>query len=125
IWRAKDRYGDVHAGRLAAAISYYGFFAAFALAMLAYAILGYLLDNNETVAQAVTEWLQENLPFLNAAKIQGSRHAVGVVGLVGFLFTGIGWVEAMRSSIRAVWLIEQHPGNYFVRRGMDVVVLVG
>ena len=32
-WRALERFNDVDADRLAAAISYYGFFAAFSLAM--------------------------------------------------------------------------------------------
>ena len=65
------------------------------------------------------------MPFLDVARIQGSRQTVGIVGLVGFLLTGIGWVEAMRSSIRAVWQLEQQPGNYFVRQGVDILVLLG
>lgn len=125
LWRTKERYAEVNAGRLAAAISYYGFFAAFALAVLAFSVLGYVLDNSPAVVNAVTDWLEDNLPFLDAAKIQGSKETVGVVGLVGFLLTGVGWVEAMRSSIRAVWGLEQHPGSYFIRRGVDILVLLG
>ncbi|WP_018347916.1 YihY/virulence factor BrkB family protein [Longispora albida] len=124
LWRTKERFADVHAGRMAAAISYYGFFATFSLALLAFSIFGFVLDNPDVV-KAVEEWLAENLPFLDVAKIQGARNTVGIFGLVGFLLTGIGWVEAMRASIRAVWLLDQNPGNYFIRRGVDIVVLIG
>ncbi len=125
FWRAKDRYGEVHGGRLAAAISYYGFFAAFALALLGFSILGYVLNSNPTVVHAVETWLKQNLPFLNVAQIQGARQAIGVAAFVGFILTGIGWVEGMRSSIRAIWLLDQQPGNFFVRRGIDLLVLAG
>ncbi|WP_412541633.1 YihY/virulence factor BrkB family protein [Longispora sp. K20-0274] len=124
FWRTKQRYADVHAGRMAAAISYYGFFACFALALLAFSVLGYVLENKDVV-KAVEDWLRDNLPFLEVAKIKGARNAVGAFGAVGFLLTGIGWVEAMRASIRAVWLLEQEPGNYFIRRGVDILVLIG
>ncbi|GIG57342.1 hypothetical protein Lfu02_17140 [Longispora fulva] len=125
FWRTKQRYADVHAGRMAAAISYYGFFACFALALLAFAVLGYVLDNNRDVVFAVENWLRANLPFLEVANVRNAKSAVGITGLVGFLLTGIGWVEAMRASIRAVWLLDQEPGNYFIRRGVDILVLIG
>ena len=40
------RYDEVHGGRLAAAIAYYGFFAVFALLLIGYSIFGILLTNN-------------------------------------------------------------------------------
>ncbi|MEV6527008.1 YihY/virulence factor BrkB family protein [Longispora sp. NPDC051575] len=125
FWRTKERYADVHAGRMAAAISYYGFFACFALALLAFSVLGFILDNNKDVVTAVENWLRANLPFLEVARITDAKGAVGTFALAGFLLTGIGWVEAMRASIRAVWLLDQEPGNYFIRRGVDILVLIG
>ncbi len=43
FWRAGERFFDVLGGRLAAAISYYAFFAAYSLGVLAYSIVGRLL----------------------------------------------------------------------------------
>src|SRR5258705_12759801 len=47
-WLALDRFVDVLAGRLAAAISYYAFFAAFSLGVFGYSILGRLLGSSES-----------------------------------------------------------------------------
>ena len=39
--------------------------------------------------------------------------------------SGVGWVEALRSSQRAVWLLDQHPGNWLIRRLVDLGMLIG
>ena len=56
---------------------------------------------------------------------QVGRSEVAIVGAVALLVTGIGWVEALRSSQRAVWLLDQHPGHWLIRRLVDLVMLVG
>lgn len=125
FWRARERYGANFGPRLAAAIAYYGFFAAFALGLVAYSILGYVLAGNKAAVASVNEWLEHNLPFLNGEQIYHSRTAIGVIGLVGLVFTGVGWVDGMRSSQRAMWNLDQQPGNVFVRRIVDLAMLVG
>ena len=103
VWRAGALYAEVLAGRLAAAIAYYGFFAVFALALVAYSIFGAILEDNDEVSAAAADFLKENLPFLDAEQIANSSGTVGVVGLVILVFTGIGWVEAIRSSQRLMY----------------------
>lgn len=125
LWCAGERFGEVLGGRLAAAIAYYGFFAVFALALLAYAVLGYLLEYNREVFEAVDQFLRLNLPWLEPATIQGSRGKIGVIGLAGLVVTGMGWIEAIRSSQRLMHGVEQQPGNPVVRRVIDLVLLVG
>lgn len=125
IWCAAERFGEVLGGRLAAAIAYYAFFAVFALALLAYAVLGFLLQVNEQVFAAVDDFLALNLPWLDPAEIQGSRGKIGVIGLAGLMVTGVGWIEAIRSSQRLVHGVEQQPGNPLVRRLVDLAILIG
>ncbi|MFE9688932.1 YihY/virulence factor BrkB family protein [Micromonospora sp. NPDC005806] len=124
LWRAGALYADVLAGRLAAAIAYYGFFAVFALALVAYWIFGAILEDNDEVSKAAADFLERNLPFLNPQQIAQSSNAVGVVGLIILVFTGIGWVEAIRSSQRLMYGFNQQPGNLVVRRLVDLGVLV-
>src|SRR5215813_2468427 len=109
-WRARERYNLVLGGRLAAAIAYYGFFAVFALALVAYSIVGYVLANSAAAVDAVNKFLQQYVPFLDAGQIADARNTVAVLGLVGLVLTGVGWIEAMRSSQRAVWGLDQQPG---------------
>jgi membrane protein len=124
LWRAYDRYAEVHGSRLAAAIAYYGFFAAFALGLLAVSILGYVLAGNRAAVDAVNRYLGENLPFLKTSDIASARYTVAVVGSIGLLLAGIGWVGGMRSAQRAVWHLDQEPGNWIVRRLIDLALLV-
>ncbi|WP_406074879.1 YihY/virulence factor BrkB family protein [Micromonospora sp. NBC_01638] len=125
VWRAGALYAEVLAGRLAAAIAYYGFFAVFALALVAYSIFGAILEDNDEVSTAATGFLNENLPFLDAEQIANSSGTVGVVGLVILVFTGIGWVESIRSSQRFMYQLNQQPGNLVMRRLVDLGVMIG
>jgi membrane protein len=123
-FRATDRYREVVGPRLAAAIAYYGFFATFALAVIGYSILGFLVDYQLNLQQTVADFLEENLPVIDADQITAGRGAAGVLGLVGLVLAGLAWVEALRSSQRLIWGLEQRPGNVVLRRGLDVPVLL-
>ncbi|MDQ7910015.1 YhjD/YihY/BrkB family envelope integrity protein [Phytohabitans sp. ZYX-F-186] len=124
VYRALDRYGAVLGGRLAAAIAYYGFFAVFALGLVAYWAFGFVLNRSEPLRDAVDDFLSQNLPFLQLQQIQESSGTIGAVGLLTLVFTGIGWVEAIRSSQRALYGVPQQPGNLVVRRVLDLAVLI-
>jgi membrane protein len=123
--RALLRFWDAQGGRLAAAIAYYGFFAIFALLLIGYSIFGILLKNNIALLNIVTEFLAQNLPFLDIQAILSSGNTVGIVGIVGLTFTGIGWVEAIRSSQRLIWRVPEQPGYIGVRQALDLLVLIG
>jgi membrane protein len=122
--RAGLRYDEADGGRLGAAVTYYAFFAVFALALLAFAILGYVLDR-PAVLQAVQRYLTQNLPRLDLQTLRQARGAAGIVGLVGLPITGVFWVDSLRSSIRAIWRLNEYPGNYFVRQLIDLLLLAG
>lgn len=122
--RALGRYTDVLGGRLAAAIAYYGFFAVFALGLVAYSIFGAILEDNPEINDAVGGFLAQNLPFLKPEQIQQSNGRVGVIGLVLLAFTGVGWVEAIRSSQRLIHDLNQQPGYVVLRQLVDLVVLL-
>ncbi|MEV6597395.1 YhjD/YihY/BrkB family envelope integrity protein [Actinoplanes sp. NPDC051346] len=125
LCRAALRYDEVLGGRLAAAIAYYGFFAVFALALIGYSIFGFLINSNVGLFGVVQGFLAKNLPFLDIQAILDSGRTVGIVGIVGLIFTGIGWVEAIRSSQRLIWRLNEHPGYFGVRQAVDLLVLVG
>jgi membrane protein len=125
LCRAMLRYDEVLGGRLAAAIAYYGFFAVFALALIGYSIFGFLINANVGLFEIVQRFLEENLPFLDVQAILDSGRTVGIVGLLGLIFTGIGWVESIRSSQRLIWRLNEQPGYIGVRQIVDLLVLIG
>jgi membrane protein len=133
-WQAKERFNDVLGGRLAAAISYYGFFAAFALVVVGYSILGRALGADADalagsgeggLVGTINTYLSNTLPWVLDTARQVGRGEVTVFGLVALVLAGVGWVEALRSAQRAVWLLDQHPGNWIMRRLVDLAMLVG
>ncbi|MEV4758079.1 YhjD/YihY/BrkB family envelope integrity protein [Micromonospora sp. NPDC049559] len=124
LWRALIRYNEVLGGRLAAAMAYYGFFAVFALGLVGYWIFAAVLEQNDAVNHAVSGFLEQHLPFLDPVEIQQGSGRVGAIGLVLLAFTGIGWVEAIRTSQRLIYGFEQHPGYIVIRQLLDLAVLV-
>jgi membrane protein len=124
LTRAVVRYDQADGGRLAAAVTYYSFFAAFSLALLGFAILGHLLDD-PAVLRAVQAYLSQNLPSLDAQALREARGTAGLVAFVVLPIAGLFWVDSMRSSIRAIWRLPQYPGNFFLRQLIDLAVLAG
>jgi membrane protein len=124
VARAAARYAEADGGRLAAAVTYYAFFATFALALLSFAAFGFILDN-PTVEQVVQRYVVQNLPSLDVQTLRTARGAIGLIAFLGLPVTGWLWVDAMRSSIRKVWRLPEYPGTIVVRLVVDVLVLIG
>ena len=122
--RAGVRYDEADGGRLAAAVTYYAFFAMFALALLGFAVFGFVLDN-PTVLQAVQRYLTQNLPRLDVQALRSARSTAGVIAFAALPVTGWFWVDALRSSIRRVWRLPEYPGSLLIRVSYDLIVLLG
>jgi membrane protein len=125
LCRAYLRFDEVQGGQLAAAIAYYGFFAVFALLLIGYSVFGFLIKANLDLFTVVQHFLQENLPFINIEQILASGKTVGVIGIFGLVFTGVSWIQAIRSSQRLIWRLNRQPGYIGVRQALDLLVLIG
>jgi membrane protein len=124
-FRMLDRYLAAFGGRLAAAIAYYGFFATFALAVVGYSALGVLVRREAELERTVNDFLDRNLPVLEVQQISEGAGTAGLLGLAALMVAGTAWVEALRSSQRRIWELDQTPGSVLLRRAGDVLVLVG
>ncbi|MFB9356981.1 YihY/virulence factor BrkB family protein [Actinoplanes nipponensis] len=122
--RAGVRYDEADGGRLAAAVTYYAFFATFALGLLAFAIFGFVLDD-PAVLRAVERYVAEYLPHLDVQTWRNARGTVGVIAFIGLPITGWFWVDVLRSSIRRIWQLPEYPGNLAARVLIDLLVLAG
>ncbi|MBB5870435.1 membrane protein [Allocatelliglobosispora scoriae] len=122
FWQAKERYSEVLGARLAAAIAYYGFFAAFALSLIAF---GVLIRAVPSIESTLIDFLTEHFPELPFKSFQASTTSLTIFGGIGLILAGLGWVDAWRSSQREIWQLEQHPGNIFIRRIVDLGMLLG
>jgi membrane protein len=126
--RAFERYQERRGDRLAAALTSYAFLSFFPLMALAYALMGYLVGVSDEARAYFVRAINSQLPGLagqlDVEQIAQSKTAVGVLGLVALLFTGIGWVQVLRESLRDVWGNEPGGGgNFFLKRLWDASVL--
>jgi membrane protein len=119
------RFDEVNAGRLAAAMSYYAFLAAFPLLLLSFSVLGFVLHDDALLTIKVESFLRQNIPGLPVTAIADARNTAGLLGILGFIYAGLRWVDAIRSSVRAIWRRNQMPGNFLARPFIDLAALLG
>lgn len=124
IVTAVGRFVEVKASRLAAALTYKSFLAVFPVLLLAFSVLGFVMQGNPEATKEVTKYLEENIPTLKADSIAGARLTTGIIGVIGVLFTGLSWIEEFRAAVRAVWLKEEDPGPFLRNKAVDVVVML-
>ncbi|GAA2408796.1 YhjD/YihY/BrkB family envelope integrity protein [Nonomuraea africana] len=122
--RAGTCYDQANGGRLSAALTYYAFFATFALGLLGFAVLGRVLDY-PTVLAAVQHYLSENLPRLDVQALREAGGTAGLVAIVALPLTGLFWMDTLRSASRAIWGLDEYPGNFFLRQLIDLGVVAG
>ncbi|MEV6318396.1 YihY/virulence factor BrkB family protein [Streptomyces sp. NPDC051776] len=126
-WRAYERLDTVHWTRLAAAITFISFIALFPLITVGAAISAALLSQKQL--DALKAKLAQQVPGisdrLDLDSLVANATTVGLIAGALLLVTGVGWVGSLRECLRAVWLKEEDPGNPFVLKAKDAVVLVG
>lgn len=114
---------------LAAGIAYYSLFSTFPLLMGLVALLGLFLSPAEAQARLV-DVLAEHLPVsarFIAENIQGIVAVwdiVGVVGLLGLLWSALGLFSAIRRALNRVWGV-QWDWRFVWRRLLEMATMTG
>jgi len=136
-WRAWDRYGAVRGNVLAGGIAYFAFFSLLPALALALTVAGLVVGDSLDLQRRVVEYVNStfgNATIIGSTDTEGlvSIHrlvegdvlsATGIVGLVVLLFTGLGWVGALRDGVSAVFGRPEGP-NPVVAKAGDLVALL-
>jgi membrane protein len=131
LLRAWTRYREDLGDRLAAAVTYYGFLSLFPILLLGLSILGYVLAGDPDRQLEVFSSITSSLPGVGNAIVENlrtvmeNRGSAGLVGLVGLAFSGLGWIDALREALRAVWHQPKPQMNIVKRKLVDILVLAG
>lgn len=114
----------------AAAITYFSLLALFPMLLLAVSLAGFVLHANPDTLQSLFDKLSRNAPGQVGDTLHQSieaairaRAGLGVVGLVGVLLTGLGWIGNLRAATDAVWERRPPKQNPIAQRLVNLVVL--
>ncbi len=111
VLRTQEHYGAVKGGQQAGAITYFGFLSFFPIMALAFFAVGWIAKVQPEAQDALLEAIENLLPGIvgeganeiSLIEIQDSAGTVGVIGLLGVLFAGLGWLSAMRDGLFVVF----------------------
>lgn len=139
--RAYGRYAADAGDRLAASVALPGFLSFFPLLALAFFVLGFVLTGSLDTQRSVLDATRDYIPgLLCSSKVPGfacasgqidiaelgkARAGAGVIGVVGLLITGTGWVDALRAGLRSVWHQNVLAGNVILVKLWDTLILAG
>ncbi len=138
LLRAAERFNDRLGNQFGAAITYFSFLSMIPILMVSFAAAGFVLAWHPTLLQDIFDKILQNVsdPTL-AATLKNTintavqqRTAVGLVGLLVALYSGINWMGNLREAIRAqsrdVW--ERRPQDeekIWVKYFRDLISLIG
>ncbi len=130
---AAASYGGHYCPQMAAAISYHVLFSLFPLAIFLVSVFGLVLQDEDR-RHEIVNWIVDNL-LLSASgstrldqAVSGLANpvsAVGLVALVGVLWSASGMMGAMRNALTAIWGGERRPYVYGKLFDLVLVVLAG
>jgi membrane protein len=138
VVRALERFNDRLGSQFAAAITYFSLLSLVPILMVAFSVAGFVLaDRPDLVAELKTE-VTSLIPGSDlSSQIGGlidhavsARFAVGIVGLVVALYSGIGWMGNIRQALRAIWAprwdrSKQQRDSFILAYAKDLGLLVG
>src|SRR5579859_2225838 len=101
-----QKYADDQGGYLAAAITYYGFFAIFPLLLVLTTVLGFILQRHPHLEQRIIDSALGQFPVigpqLSHGSLRGSALALGL-GLAAALWAGMGVFLASQNAMNQLW----------------------
>jgi membrane protein len=132
LFAAWERLRVTNGNQYAAAITYFSFLAIFPMILLAVSVAGFVLHSNEDALQTLFANVGHNVPGPFGDTLKRSintavnrRTSIGIVGLVGVLLTGLGWIGNLRASLDAVWKKAPPKENYFKQKIVNLGILAG
>lgn len=132
LLRAGARYTENHGDHYAAAITYFSVLALVPLLMVAFAVAGFVLRGSPELLQTLRDGIKSSAPAGIGDLLGGivdtainRAGAIGIVGLVGALYSGIGWMSNLREALSEQWGQREEAPPMLKRLGFDLLALVG
>lgn len=130
-----EHYGKVEGSVLAGAVTYFGFLSFFPILALAFAVVGYISVAYPDARDSLITAVEQVFPgivsstgkagTISLAQIESAKAAAGIIGFVGVLYSGLGWVSGLRAALEDTFEVPRsEKRNFIVGKGVDLVALV-
>lgn len=110
ILATQERYTRRRGNVYAAGIAFNGVLALIPILMVVFAITAFFLASQPDLIDRITDAVLERVPGELGVQVDeiittaiDSRATVGIVGLLGAAFTGIGWISLVRTGVTELW----------------------
>jgi membrane protein len=131
--RTQEHYGETKASQWAGAVTYFGFLSVFPVLALAFFVVGWVSkvfpDAQDTLVSAINQMfpgmIGDGANQIQLSDIEDSAATVGLIGLAGLLYAGLGWLSALRDALVTVFVLpaREQPG-FVMGKVRDLVTLV-
>jgi membrane protein len=136
VVRMQEHYGGVKAGQQAGAVTYFAFLSFFPILALAFFVVGWIVKVYPRADQDLEKALNSVMPGLIGAgdnqvqlsDIQSAAATVGILGAAVLLYSGLGWLAAMRDALVVVFEVpaKEQPSLVLGKlRDLLTLVLIG
>jgi membrane protein len=132
LLRAGTRYTERHGDHYAAAITFFSVLSLVPLLMVGFGVAGYVLAFNPALMQELRSGISENLPagldtIINPIIDQAvaSRASIFGFGLLGALYSGVGWMSNLREALSEQWAQVPQTPALPKRLLFDLLTLMG
>jgi membrane protein len=139
VVRMQEHYGGVKAGQQAGAVTYFAFLSVFPILALAFFLVGWVAkvypDARNDLISAINGVMPElvgsdpdNPAQLQISDIESAAATLGIIGALVLLYSGLGWLAAMRDALVIVFEVpaKDQPNFVFGKlRDLLTLVLIG
>jgi membrane protein len=131
--RMQEHYGAVKAGQQAGAVTYFAFLSFFPILALAFFVVGWVSRVFSDARATLVDVLNSVMPELVGSEkgqlhldqIETAANTLGILGAVVLLYSGLGWLSAMRNALVTVFETPRKERAGFVAGKLrDLVTLV-
>jgi membrane protein len=108
--RAFGRYDRSQGDLLAAGVTYFAFLGLFPVLLLIASVIGFVLRGNQLLQDELVQTVLQTIPGPAGRAVVhelqdavASAGVVGVVGLLGFVYTGLRTMDKLRIGMETIW----------------------
>ncbi|GAA2135826.1 inner membrane protein YhjD [Nocardioides koreensis] len=134
--RMQEHYGAVKASQQAGAVTYFAFLSIFPILALSFFVVGWIARVYPGAKADLRHAINGLLPHLvgpddgqiKIQDIQSAAAAVGLIGLATLVYSGLGWLSAMRDALIVVFELPSREQPSFVLgklRDLLTLTLIG